>query len=207
MQSTRVYKYLGLHIDDQLKFSEHAANIKTKILPFIAMLRKIRFLIPSALMLSIYCARIHSHPVHLISIWGFAARQLIEQLQVLQNRTIRTVFWREYTQENLPTEEIYKRYGILKLEQLLKYDAVLSIFKMRRGMLRLNIELTTFSEEHNHDTRGRGNYLLPLTRTTTAKKSLFNDGLLWYNLLPNALKQLTHLVPFKKGLKKNIGSE
>lgn len=204
LSSTTTYKYLGFIIDHRLSFSDHIKHIKSKIIPFVAMLKKIKFVIPTCMMLSIYHAYIHSHLVHLISVWGFASNYLIEQLQVLQNRAIRTIFWRDHLQQQLSTELIYKKYKIMNLAQLLKYDSIMTIFKMKTGQLKLNIELTTFETTHSYFTRGRGDFVLPLHRTTTAKKSLFSMGLNWSNKLPPTIKNMQQIVPFKKAVKNAI---
>ena len=193
--STSVYKYLGFHIDDRLTFSEHLKHIKSKIVPFTAMLKRVRFMIPTTSMLSVYYAYIHSHLLHLISVWGFASNYMIDQLQVIQNRAIRFIFWRDYIQLRLSTEAIYRKYRIMNIQQLLKYDAIFTIFK------RLNVDLQTFEGVHTYNTRGRSDFILPLLRTTTAQESLFSMGLAWTNQLPQSVKHHIQMVPFRKSLK------
>ena len=89
----------------------------------------------------------------------------------------------------------------------MKYDAIFAIFKMKHGLLRLNVDLQTFEGVHTYNTRGRSDFMLPLLRTTTAQKSLFSMGLAWTNQLPQSVKYHIQLVPFRKTLKKFILGE
>lgn len=64
------YKYLGLIIDAQLTWKPHADFIKSKMIPFLALLRKTSFILPDDMKLAIYYSYIHSHLTYLISVWG-----------------------------------------------------------------------------------------------------------------------------------------
>lgn len=90
----RVYsqKYLGLHIDSCLSWNDHVEAIKKKIQPFLAVLRRCHYLLECRARLSLYFSHIHTHFIHLLSIWGVASESRLDQLQVLQNKAIRHVF-------------------------------------------------------------------------------------------------------------------
>lgn len=205
IERVKEYKYLGFTIDDCLSFASHIAGIKSKIFPFLSVLKRTKYLIPDYLLREIYFAHIHSHLVHLISVWGFANEGLLDQLQILQNKAIRFVFWRDYVSNETSTVNLYQKFKILNIRQLLRYDTLLSIEKMRRGLLKNNVELTTFSEIHGYNTRRRHDFVLPGTRTTTVYKSLFREGLSWHNRLPVQLKNQPSLNVFKSGLKSHVG--
>lgn len=205
IERVSVYKYLGFKLDDRLSFTEHVMYVKSKIIPFLSILKRTRYLIPESGLLSIYYAYVHSHLVHLISVWGFTTEMMLDRLQVIQNKAIRFVFWREYYQQGLSTDNIYNKHGILKIRQLLKYDTLFTIYKMKRGLIKSNITFTTFSQLHNYSTRGRNDLVLPGSRTTMAYKSLFREGLAWFNMLPTHLKTETRTHQFKKKLKELLG--
>ena len=207
LEAVNVYKYLGFHLDDRLTYAHHVAYVKSRILPYIAMLKRLRSLIPESLSLSAYYAYVHSHLSHMVAVWGFSYEYLMEQVQVLQNRAIRFVFWKDYNQNGLPTEEIYQKYSILKVRQLLKYDAIMNIYKMSPGLLRLNKDLMTFDQIHGYGTRYRTDFVLPLTRTSAAQRSLFSRGLAWFNSLPPQLKLQPSFLSFKRSLKTFIMNE
>lgn len=70
IKRVRSYRYLGFEIDDRLTYTGHVELIKSKIFPFIAMIKRTRYLIPTEHRLRVYYAYVHSHLVHMISIWG-----------------------------------------------------------------------------------------------------------------------------------------
>jgi hypothetical protein len=58
-------KYLGLRIDDKMNWSARISYIKTKIRPFLVMLRRNTYLIPSSTRLSVYYSFIQCHLTYL----------------------------------------------------------------------------------------------------------------------------------------------
>lgn len=201
IEQVSVYKYLGFKIDDRLSFTDHVMYVKSKIMPFLSVIKRTRYLVPENTLRSLYYAYVHSHLVHLISVWGFTSETMLDRLQIIQNKAIRFVFWREYYQQGLSTDYLYKKHNILKVRKLVRYDTLFTIYKMKHGLIKSNVTFTTFSQLHNYSTRGRNDLVLPGSRTTMAYKSLFREGLSWYNTLPTHLKSETRTYQFKKRLK------
>jgi Reverse transcriptase (RNA-dependent DNA polymerase) len=106
-------KYLGLILDEKLSWNEHIEYIKTKIRPFISMLRRTSYVLPSTTRLSVYHSYIHCHLSYLISVWGYTGTTRLEELTRFQNKAIRLIYWQEYRQ-GLSTDDLYKKYNILK---------------------------------------------------------------------------------------------
>lgn len=115
-----VFKYLGLYIDHRLRWTDHVAFVKSKVRPFLAVLRRCAMLIPEVTKLSFYYSTIHPHLLHLISIWGNTAVNKIDELARMQNKSIRYIFWRDYHHTHMSTSSMYKKYRILKVADLLK---------------------------------------------------------------------------------------
>jgi len=82
---TRI-KYFGLILDDKFNWNEHISHIKSKIRPFLSMLRRTSYLLPPATRLSVYYSHIHCHLTYLASVWGFAGNTRIEELVRFQNK-------------------------------------------------------------------------------------------------------------------------
>lgn len=60
---------------------------------------------------------------------------------------------------------------------------------------------------YEYNIRSRLNYYIPLVRTTSIQKSLFQDGLRLYNSLPETVKQINGIKVFLSRIKKFIFSE
>lgn len=205
IERTSSCRYLGLIIDEKLCWHEHIDLVKGNVSPFLAMLKRTIFMIPESLRLSIYYAYVHSRFTYLISIWGFASRERIGDLQILQNKAIRSIFHEEYDGGGIDTIGLMRKYGILSVRVLCKYDCLMNIFKYRRGLLKRSEHLSfeTFDQVHSYNTRGsaRNLYALPDSRTNVVRDSLSSQGLIWFNELPSHFHFEHDLIVFKRNLK------
>ena len=177
IERTTEVRYLGLLIDQQLKFNLHVNKVKILIGPILATLKYARYLIPSQTKLSMYYAYVQSHLQYLISVWGYSANTRLRPLQMMQNKAIRRIFWDEYNQDGTDTEALFQRHGILNIRQLLKYDSLLLIFKIKHEMIKTGLTFQVFSEVHSYETRNRNNFVLPRIRTNMLSNSLISKGL------------------------------
>lgn len=204
IQHTNTAKYLGLIIDNKLIWKPHIEYIKSKLMPYLFILRRTKYTLPLTTKISLYYSYFNSNLSYLIPIWGYSAQTNINILQRTQNKAIRSLFWQDYMNPNTNTEAIYKKYSILKVSQMVEYDSMIMIYKIKHNLIRNNIQLTTFAETHQHNTRGRENFRLPRTNSISLYKSLLVKGLSIYNRLPNIIKALDQLHIFKLHLKKHI---
>jgi hypothetical protein len=116
IERVKYTKYLGLIIDDKINWSEHVSYIKTKIRPFLALLRRTTYLIPSSTRLSVCYSYIHCHLTYLASLWGYTTNTRLEQLTRFQNKVIRLIFWPDY-RSGTKTEALFRKYHILRINQ------------------------------------------------------------------------------------------
>ena len=89
----RVYttKALGVHIDDQLIWSNHVEYAAKKISSALGGLRRARSYVPSDTLISIYHALIQPLFDYCDVVWGNINKGLNERLQKLQNRAARII--------------------------------------------------------------------------------------------------------------------
>lgn len=204
IEKTDNIKYLGLIIDSELNWSPHIAFLKNKLFPYLFVLRNAKYTLPTPTKKSLYFSYIHSHLSYLISVWGYAFTTSVNQLQIVQNKAIRALFWQEYRTGTIDTEGIMKKYKIPNVQQLKTMDSLTMIFKIRHNLIRNEITLQTFEDVHDYHTRNRLNFILPRTRLNLLHNSLFSSGLSLFNSLPNAIKQTHDFTQFKRKLRKHI---
>ena len=204
MERTVEIRYLGLIIDENLHFSGHINRARNLIAPIVITLRQTKYLIPQQTKISIYYAYVHSRLQYLISIWGYSATSRLRTLQVIQNRAVRNIFWNEYAQDDIDTEALFAMHKILNVTQLIRYESLMTIFKIKNNLLKTGILFERFSDIHNYNTRNRENFRLPTVRTSLMNNSLTSRGLSWYNSLPQDLRTCTQLRQFKYLLKDHI---
>lgn len=195
-------RYLGLTIDENLKYNLHTRSTCTKISPYIFALKRIRYLISEKTAWNIYFAYIHPHLIYMNSIWGSTSANHLHSLKVIQNKAIKII-------KQLPslhsTMELYNE-KILPLSLLKNFESCCYIFKISKNLIKSNIELIYVSEIHSRNTRNirNMNFFSVRSRTRVAQNSVVQRGITLYNNLPNAIKLSASVVEFKHKLKRHL---
>lgn len=204
IEETETAKYLGLIIDHKLSWKQHIEYVKSKLTPYLYILRHTKYTLPMKTKISLYYSYFNSNLSYMIPIWGYSTMNNLMTLQRTQNKVIRTLFWQDYQDPSTNTDAIYKKYAILKIDQLTIFNSLVMIFKIRNNLIRNNFQLTTFTDMHSYDTRGRNNFMLPASNVNVLYESCLVRGLSQYNELPIQLRNETQLKPFKKQLRMHI---
>lgn len=72
---------------------------------------------------------------------------------MIQDKDIRFVFWNEYRQSNISTNDFYRKYRILKVADTVTYESAMTIFKIRHGLTRVNLDLPKTGDLHFYGIR------------------------------------------------------
>lgn len=145
----------------------------------------------------------------MISVWDFTAETRLREIQVYQNKAVRSIFWQEYREPGVDTDFLFRKYRILKISQLVRFDCLMTIFKFRHGLLKCNssLDIRTFgevgagSDRTNTRNVAEARYILPRARLNTLRDSILSRGLSWYNELPTDLLRESNVLSFKSRLK------
>ena len=85
-------KYLGIIFDKQsIKLHEHAKTFETKIARSVGILNKLKYFLPSSVLLKLYYSLIHSHFNYGLVVWGSTYPTNLNKLKLFQNKAIRIV--------------------------------------------------------------------------------------------------------------------
>ena len=85
-------RYLGLIIDECLKWEQHIQHVETKLSNAAGILWKLKNTLPLDIKKKIYKSLFETHLNYMIQIWGSASFTAIKPLQIIQNRALRNVF-------------------------------------------------------------------------------------------------------------------
>lgn len=192
--------YLGLRVDNSLKWKDHIQKIKSKITPIIFALKKARNCLTMKCCWNIYNSFIVPHLNYMNCIWGSASVSQLNGLTVLQNKVIKTI-------KKLPvlfsTIDLYSE-SLLSLNDLYEYNILLLIYKMKNGHIKCNIPLLQAQHIHSFDTRNRDHYIVERARTRLAVRNVFFSGIIKFNALPSELKSEENIITFKKKLRRFV---
>ena len=110
--------FLGIIIDDKCNCNYHINYIRTKLSRSIAIINKIKNKPPLQNRIKIYHSIFESHLNYCSSIWVRTFLSNIQPIIILQNRVITNLFF----SFNLDIDTIYKKFNLLKCQDIIKIN-------------------------------------------------------------------------------------
>ena len=224
-------KYLGVLMDEHLKWKQQIANVTKKISRGIGIIAKLRSYVDPKLLVNIYYCLVYSYLSYGVEAWGSACDADLEKILVLQKKAVRILTGRKYFQiygeqaAPLPhAEPLFKTVEILKFHDIYKINIGKFIYAtLAKNSPEVFWNWFTYSHLiHNHATTSttvinRESYFdvgtVEQTKFLFTKRShLVNYGAkmiqvygptLW-NTLPRELHDSTSLPSFKQNMKKHL---
>lgn len=199
LQRVDSIKYLGVFIDDKLKFDEHSKYIEAKISKKIGFMFRTCKLISRKYKILVYRSIIEPHFIYCPTVLYTLNDSQISMLQKKQNKVMRFILRKRY---DTHIQEMLDALNWLSVKQLVTYHTLKFIHSMKLGILPtyLNNRLRYNREFHDYQTRSRNDFHYPMIRNERDKRSIFYEGVREYNDLPNYLKICNNLMMFKKKL-------
>ena len=191
------YEYLGIIIDDRLNWSNHVDKIRKEITPYVFILNRSRYLISEQTAKLIYQSFIHSRLTYVAPSWRAAPDYKLQELRVLQHRAIKAIYRLPFL---TPSRDLFSP-TLLSLNNILKYETILTIFKIKHNLIRNSQNLRLVSDTHHHNTRQGQLYYIEPSVTTVADSNIFRVGLQMFNCLPQPIREECLLGSFKKKLR------
>ena len=188
-------RFLGVIIDDKLKFNLHIKEISKKISKNVGVLHKLKEYVPQYTLLSVYRSIIECHINYCNILFGNACDTHLSPLVVAQKKAVRIV-------ANQPplshSDPIFQHYGLLKVSDFYKYNLGIYMWKnldLFRHIFRIN----------SHNTRSGQYYEPPIQRLTlTFKQSIMNQAPINWLDIPDFIKLSPTLKSFKRNYKSFI---
>ena len=187
--------YLGITLDDKLNWEPHLNKLKAKLARNCFVIYKIKRYVNESTLKMLYYSFIHPHIQYGISTWGKAANKLISKIFILQKSVIKTICNKNRREPSTP---LFKRLGILKLNDLYTFQTAKLMFKLKNGTIVGENTLTEISNIHYHNTRlaDNFNFFISRKRTKLGQQSFsFNGPKIW-TTIPGDLKDL-NILQFK----------
>lgn len=189
-------KYLGITIQENLKFSLHINEIVNKLNTANNIIFILRQYLSKQTLLKIYYALAYPHLIYCISCWAITFKTELNRIKVAQNNILRTILFKKKLDHTRNTW----LYNDLKLQNL---DQTIAT--------RMLIDYVQYSKEslsHPYNTRNKtmSNVFMHYYKTNKGKKTFSNTAAKLYNTLPIDLKTLENKPIYKSKIKTYINN-
>ena len=181
--------FLGVKLDNKLKFDLHIDYICRKISRSIGVLYRMRSSVTREIMINLYYSIVHPYLLYCNLVWGGTFDCFIQRLFLLQKRVLRIICNAAFLDHTNP---LFIQTKILKIHDLHKFSLACFMFKCDRS---------EFSRNHTYDTRFRSNLLPDFQRLSLSQHSVRYKAPLIWNELPHELRTLPTIQSFKRNLK------
>ena len=125
--NTKSFKLVGINLDDQLKWNEHAAKVRSKLATTAYAIARIKNTVPNQIKLQTYNSLFKCHLEYCLPIWGGCSKSSIRSIVKIQKQVIRNVASTKY---NSHTDPIFRKLKIIKFTDLYIYSMVVFMFQI-----------------------------------------------------------------------------
>ena len=166
IERTKSYKYLGLIVDEKFSWSEHIADLCSKLSQVAGIIFKIRKLLNYKAMMLVYHGLVGSKLRYGLVCSATANKFLLDKVNVSHNTIITYLTFSKRCTRMWP---LYSKLKILPLDILIQIEYGKTIYKFRRGMLPSVFDTYFNKPTHQYSTRFSTNNNLAVIRINTAK--------------------------------------
>jgi len=110
-------KYLGVYVDDELKFDVHIQHVYSKLIMFVGMFYKLAQRLPNYCLKNLYFAFINSQLAYGIEIYANTSKKSLHKLHILNNKLLRILQKQPLL---TPVDQLYSNYCTLPIHLLHK---------------------------------------------------------------------------------------
>ena len=108
-------KFLGVTIDDKLKWTEHIQYIKNEISKSNGILIKIKPDLDKVTLRNLYFTFVYPYLIYCVEVWGNACDTHLDPIIKIQKKCVRVITFSHYLE---PTESLFKDLKILAFKKL-----------------------------------------------------------------------------------------
>jgi hypothetical protein len=205
IERVECFKYLGILLDENLKFDDHVGCVQNKVAQACGVLWKCKYDLPRHIKEYLYFGLIHSHLIYGNIIWGNCADSVIKDLQIQQNRAIRNIYLIDSRKHRV---SMYSdlRLSFLPMRAIHFFVTTTFINNAINDKIHTNIHFTKASDSRSRTTRNtNSNRLNPIkTKTAFGAKAITHYGPKMYNSLDISISEEKNKNSFKWKIKKYL---
>jgi hypothetical protein len=184
-------KFLGVTLDNKLKFDHHISETCKKISKSIGILYKLKHCVPGDVLINLYYSLVYPYLLYCNIVWGGTYEVHLQPLFMLQKKVLRIITDSNYLEH---TDPLFYKTNILKLSDIHN-------FLLAQSMFKCNIGNSLVTLNHNYNTRYRDNAVPSFQRLTVTQHSTFYTAPHVWNAIPIEIRDCKHFSKFKSMLK------
>ena len=194
-------KYLGVYIDNKLKWKDHIKAVASKVARAIAMIRYTKKFIPKHTLKILYQGLVEPHFRYYCSVWetcGVISRYTLEKLQ---NRVIRIVTDSPY---DAPAKPLLRQLRLPSIAEMIRQESASMVYKAINGKAPtyLSSLFNSICALTNRMLRNSNlNLRPPRMKTKFGQNNFAYRGAKIWSSLPNDCRKSNTFPTFKRKLK------
>ncbi|MEE9189443.1 MAG: reverse transcriptase family protein [Candidatus Neomarinimicrobiota bacterium] len=200
-----VTKFLGVLIDRNLTWHDQILNVVKKVSKAIGILSRIRRLLPTSALTTIYSSIVLPHLQYCNIVWGNTYPTRLEPLYLLQKRAMRIIHNSDFRAHSAPLFRISKQLNIYDINI---HQTASFMFQFINNTLPPGLEFSFISRTnfHRYATRSTDDFIIPHHSTRLRSFAISVSGPKIWNSLDSAIKQLPDIKSFRKKFKLSMYS-
>jgi len=187
-------KLLGVHLDQQLSWSEHINHVQKKLASNLYLLKQIKNFLPVEARKLFFNSYVLPHFDYCSVIWGNCSKTALNKLVKMQKRAARIILDKDY---NTRSNELFMELGWISLEDRINFKRSVQVYKCLQDPDSQGLgDLFEYNKNiHRHNTRAAADNNLHIGRTHC--KSFSHLGATTWNNIPAPIRNAKNITNFK----------
>jgi len=135
LEHVKVTKFLGIYIDEDLNWKRHTSYISLKISKSLGVINRVKFILSSNFLLSLYHTLIHPYLLYCNILLGGASQIALYRLVCLEKSAMRLI---KHSNYRSASTLLFLRLRILPLNDIHRYQIGLYMYRAANNMLPLS---------------------------------------------------------------------
>lgn len=181
-------KYLGIYIDQHLRWDDHVNKLLQKLRGIIPLFRSLQGICSNEQLLIIYKALVESHLRYGILGWGGVLDKNLCKLEIIQKRILKIIFQKNVT---YPSENLFSLSKVMDIRQIFFFALVMVQYSIQKNYISVN-------RCHLYETRNLQSIKIPRMQKTVGQRCSYYLSPKMFNSLPLFIKKAENKNIFKQ---------
>jgi len=209
VKQAKYVKFLGLLLDENLSWRYHLSELRKKLARTSGIFLKIRHLLPTSVLVSLYYSLFASFLQYGIIVWGLTHDTFIKPIYILQKNVLKAITFKN---SSSPSTPIFYDLKILKLYDLFHLKLLTLVYECMNLISPIFFHnfFDNLTSVHQYNTRQACKGDIFMTQKNTLQYGLRfikYAGAKSWNEIPAIIKQSRSVVIFCRELKQHFSTK